>query len=225
MKFLFAIAICSFLLTACNTNNSSEKKEQAAPDVKQYSINQFYKSANVFGGDISDDDKKMLVTSNENGIYNAYEIDMASGEKRALTNSSQESIFANSYVPGTTNIIYSSDKGGNEMSHLYLLKTSGDAKDLTPDAKEKANSWGWSRDNKYLYYLSNKRDPKYFDLYKMDTAKWVSAMLYKNEQGFDVRALSDNERYLSLAQSLSQSSNNIFLYDRETKQMKKLNPD
>ena len=225
MKFLFTIAICSFLLIACNTNNSSEKKEQTARDVKQYSIDQFYKSADVFGGDISDDDKKMLVTSNENGIYNAYEIDMASDEKRALTNSSKESIFANSYVPGTTNIIYSSDKGGNEMSHLYLLKTSDDAKDLTPDAKEKANSWGWSRDNKYLYYLSNKRDPRYFDLYKMDTATWVPAVLYKNEQGFDVRALSENERYLALVQSLSQSANNIFLYDRQTKQMKKLNPD
>ncbi len=225
MKFLFTITICSFLLAACNTNNSSEKKEQAGPDVKQYSIDQFYKSSDVFGGDISDDDKKMLITSNGNGIYNAYEIDMASGKKRALTNSSKESIFTNSYVPGTTNIIYSSDKGGNEISHLYLLKASGDAKDLTPDAKEKASSSGWSLDNKYLCYLSNKRDPRYFDLYKMDTAKWVPEMLYKNEQGFDVRALSGNERYLALVQNLSQSSNNIFLYDRQAKQMKKLNPD
>jgi len=225
MKFFVTIAISSFLLTACNSNNSSEKKEQTAGNVKQYSIEQFYKSSDVFGGDISDDDKKMLVTSNGNGIYNAYEIDITSGEKRALTNSSKESIFSNSYVPGTPNIIYSSDKGGNEISHLYLLKTRGDAKDLTPDPKEKANSWGWSRDNKYLYYLSNKRDPRYFDLYKMDTAKWVAAILYKNVQGFDVRALSDNERYLSLVQNLSQSSNNIFLYDRETKKMKKLNPD
>jgi dipeptidyl aminopeptidase/acylaminoacyl peptidase len=225
MKLHFTISICSFLLTACNTNNSFEKKEQIAQNVKQYTIEQFYKSSDVFGGDISDDDKKMLITSNENGIYNVYEIDMASDEKKALTSSSKESMFANSYVPDTTNIIYSSDKGGNEMSHLYLLKADGETKDLTPGAKEKANLWGWSRDNKYLYYLSNKRDPRYFDLYKMDTAKWVPAMLYKNDQGFDVRALSDNERYLALAQNLSQSANNIFIYDRQAKQTKKINPD
>jgi len=225
MKLLFTISICSFLLTACNTNNSFEKKEQTAQNVKQYTIEQFYKNSDVFGGDISDDEKKMLITSNENGIYNVYEIDMASDEKKALTASSKESMFANSYVPGTTNIIYSSDKGGNEMSHLYLLKADRETKDLTPGAKEKANSWGWSRDNKYLYYLSNKRDPRYFDLYKMDTAKWVPAMLYKNDQGFDVRALSDNERYLALVQNLSQSANNIFIYDRQAKQTKKINPD
>ncbi|MDP9042583.1 MAG: S9 family peptidase, partial [Bacteroidota bacterium] len=225
MKIFSIIAICSFLLPACHTNTGSEQKEEPVRDVKQYSIDQFYKSANVFGGDISDGDKKMLVTSNETGIYNIYEIDNASGQKRALTSSSKESMFANSYVPGTTDIIYSSDKGGNEISHLYLLKTSGEAKDLTPAAKEKANFWGWSRDNKYLYYLSNKRDPKYFDLYKMDTAKWISAMIYKNDNGFDVNALSENERYLALVQNLTTSSNNIFLFDRQTKQTKKINSD
>src|SRR5665213_1565470 len=132
MKLLFTISICSFLLTTCNTNNSFEKKEQTAQNVKQYTIEQFYKNSDVFGGDISDDEKKMLITSNENGIYNVYEIDMASDEKKALTASSKESMFANSYVPGTTNIIYSSDKGGNEMSHLYfcLLYTSDAADDL-----------------------------------------------------------------------------------------------
>jgi len=124
MKTFFTIIAFSLLLVACNSNNTSEGKETAPREVKQYTIDQFYKSSEVFGGDISDDDKKMLVTSNENGIYNAYEIDIASAQKRALTNSSKESMFANNYVPGTTNIIYSSDKGGNEISHLYLLKAS-----------------------------------------------------------------------------------------------------
>ena len=195
MKTFFTIMAFSLLLVACNSNNTSEGKETAPREVKQYTIDQFYKSSEVFGGDISDDDKKMLVTSNENGIYNAYEIDIASAQKRALTNSSKESIFANNYVPGTTNIIYSSDKGGNEISHLYLLKASGEVKDLTRNAKEKANFRGWSRDNKYLYYSSNKRDSRYFDLYKMDTVKWGPEMIYKNDKGFDVGAISKNERY------------------------------
>jgi dipeptidyl aminopeptidase/acylaminoacyl peptidase len=225
MKTFFTIIAFSLLLLACNSNNKSERKETAPHEVKQYTIDQFYKSSEVFGGDISDDDKKMLITSNENGIYNAYEIDIASRQKRALTNSSKESIFANNYVPGTTNIIYSSDKGGNEISHLYLLKASGEVKDLTPNAKEKANFWGWSRDNKYLYYSSNKRDSKYFDLYKMDTVKWVPEMIYKNDKGFDVGAISKNGRYFALVENLTTSSNNIFLFDNQTKQTIKLNPE
>ncbi len=224
MKSIFLFTSLTILLTACN-NKTSEKKEKAPRDVKQYTIDQFYKSSEVFGGDISADDKKMLVTSNENGIYNVYEIDIASGQKKALTSSDKESIFGNSYVPGTINIIYNSDNGGNEISHLYLRKTSGEVKDLTPGNKEKAEFLGWSRDNKYLYYVSNKRDRKFFDLYKMDTTKWIAAMIYKNDKGFNVGAISDNEQYRVLVQNLTTSSNNLFLVDQQTGQTKKINPD
>ena len=174
---LVLASICSYLSAQVNTASSDTTSINTPRNVTQYTIDQFYKSSEIFGGDISADDKKMLVTSNENGIYNAYEIDIASGQKQALTGSAKESIFANSYVPGTTNIIYNSDKGGNEISHLYLRKTNGEIKDLTTGKEEKAQFWGWSRDNKYLYYLSNKRDQKFFDLYKMDTIKWTSKII------------------------------------------------
>jgi len=217
----------SFLvwLSACNSNNTAGENEDAPKEVKQYTIEQFYKSSEVFGGDISSDDKKMLVTSNESGIYNVYEIDIASGQKQAITKSDKESIFANSYVPGTTNIIYNSDKGGNEISHLYLRTTSGDVKDLTPGKEEKTQFWGWSRDDKSFYYSSNKRDARFFDLYKMDTAKWTSQMIYKNDKGFDVSAISPNERYLVLVENLTTSSNNAFLVDQQSGTTKKINAD
>lgn len=221
-KRSFLIAIAGSLL-ACNEQPA--EKEPEARQVAQYSIEQFYKSTNVGGGAISSNDTKLLVSSNESGIYNAYEIDIASGQKKALTTSTKESIFGNDYVPGTTNFIYNSDKGGNENDHLFLQKGDGSVKDLTPGAKEKASFYGWSRDNKSFYYSSNKRDPRFFDLYKMDTGNWKSKMIYKNDNGFDVGAMSDNERYLALVQTLTTSSNNIYLADQQTKQTRMLNTD
>ena len=50
-------------------------------------------------------------------------------------------------------------------------------------------------------------------------------MIYKNDNGFDVAAMSDNERYLAVTQTLTTSLNNIFLVDQQTKQTKKINPD
>ena len=223
MRTLLSSISILILLSACN--NTAGEKEEAPKEVKQYTIEQFYKSSEVFGGDISSDDKKMLVTSNESGIYNIYEIDIASGQKQAITNSAKESMFANGYVPGTTNIIYNSDQGGNEISHLYLRTTSGDVKDLTPGKEEKTQFWGWSKDDKFLYYISNKRDPRFFDLYKMDTAKWMSQLMYKNEKGFDVSAISSNERYLVLVENLTTSSNNAFLVDQQSGITKKINAD
>jgi dipeptidyl aminopeptidase/acylaminoacyl peptidase len=222
-QFPFALLVL-FFATACQEQPKSLEEEPAARAVSQYSIEQFYKSSEVFGGAFTTDDTKLLVTSNESGIFNAYEIDIASGEKTARTNSTKESVFASSYVPGTHNFIYSSDKGGNEISHLYLKRDSA-IKDLTPAEQEKANFGGWSRDGKLLYYSSNKRNPQYFDQYKMDTATWTPVMIYKNDNGFDVAAMSDNERYLVLTENLTTSSNNIYLVDQQKKQTKKINPD
>ncbi len=219
-RLLFALP--AILLFSCANDSTTE---QAPRDVKQYSIEQFYKSTQVGGGSISTDDTKLLVNSNESGIYNAYEIDIASGQKKPLTHSTKESVFANDYVPGTANFIYSADKGGDENDHLFLQKTDGSIKDLTPGEKEKANFWGWSRDNKFLYYTTNKRDPHFFDLYKMDTATWTPILIYKNESGYDVNAISDDEQWLALAQPVTTSSSNLFLLNQQTKQLKKLNSD
>lgn len=220
-KMLYGSLI--ILLAACNSE--TKKDDTVAREVKQYSIEQFYKSTNAGGGSFSDDETKLLITSNESGIYNAYEIEIASGIKKALTNSTSESVFANDYVPGTTSIIYSADKGGNENDHLFLLTADGKSTDLTPVEKEKANFFGWTRDKKSFYYASNKRDPRFFDLYKMDTAGWKSKMIYKNDNGFDVSAVSEDERYLALTEAITTSSNNLYLVDQQTKQTKKINPD
>lgn len=216
------IAIAALLLSLPGL---AQKKTAKPGPVKLYTIEQFYKNTHFSGGAFSTDDNKLLVNSNESGIYNAYEIDIATGMRKPLTHSAKESVFINDYVPGTGDIIYSSDKGGNENSHLFLLKTDGTVKDLTPGEKEKTFFGGWSRDRKWLYYLSNKRDPKYFDFYKMDVTTWTPTLVYQNEKGFDVNGISDNERYLALVQPITTSSSNLYLYDRQTKQMTKLNSE
>ena len=225
MKKSLIYLLPAAIFVACN--GETEKGDKAAAiDPKQYTIEQFYKSTNVGGGSFSSDDSKLLVSSNESGIYNVYQIDIASGNRKALTTSTKESKFAADYVPGSTDVIYSADKGGDENDHLFLLRSAGGTeKDLTPGAKEKAQFFGWARDNKSFYYSSNKRDPKFFDLYKMDTASWTSKMLYKNDKGFDVGAISDNERYLVLVQPVTTSNVNMFLADQQTKQTKKINTE
>lgn len=209
------------LLVACNNGTDSDQTKE----IKQYSIEQFYKSSQAMGGFISTDDSKLLLTSNESGIFNVYEINITSGQKKELTHSTKESVFANDYVPGSAHSIYSSDKGGNENDHLFLLKTDGTVRDLTPGEKERAAFSGWSRDNKFMYYTSNKEIPRFFDLYKMDTATWTPKMIYTNESGFDIGALSDNEKYLALVQNITTSQTHLFILDLQSKQLRKIDND
>ena len=157
------ILILTLTLAACT-------QIKQAP--KQYSIEDFYKNIRFTGGSFSPDDTTLLVSSDESGIFNAYEINIADGSTKKITSSDTESIFAIDFVPGTNQIIYSADKGGNEINHIYLLKEDGSVVDLTPGEKEKAQFAGWSDDKKYMFYLSNKRDPRFFDLYKMEIGEW-----------------------------------------------------
>lgn len=208
-----AILLTFILLLSCDTKKKT---------VKRYTIDQFYKNTIVTGGSFSPDEKKLLVSSNESGIFNVYEIDIASGEKKQITHSDVESFFAVDYVPSTGQIVYSADKGGNELDHIYLLINDSVSKDLTPGEKEKANFAGWSDDKKSMYYISNKRDPRYFDFYKLNTEGWTAEMIYQNDIGLDISGISEDEQVFSLEKSVTTSENKLFLYFRKDKSLKEI---
>jgi len=208
MKALTAI-LCCILLGSC------VNKEQTT--VKQYTIDEFYKNNRIFGGNFNSDESKLLIGSDKSGIFNVYEITISDSSKKQLTFSTVESFFAQDYVPGTGKIIYSADKGGNEIDHIYLLNEDGTSVDLTPAEKEKANFAGWSKDRKRMYYISNKRDPNFFDFYKMDIADWKPVMLYQYMDGLDIAGVSNDEKILALQKTITTSENQLFIFFRDTK--------
>lgn len=184
--------------------------------VDQYTIEQFYGNTRISGGFFSPDETKLLVSSDASGIFNVYEIDIATGEKKQITNSTGDSFFASSYIPGSGDILYSADKGGNENNHIYLLSADGKATDLTPGEEEKAHFAGWNPDKTAFYYISNIRDPRNFDLYKMPIDNWQPEMIYKNDDGREVSGLTRDEKTVALVLPVTTSSNQLFLRNRLT---------
>ncbi|HLP94296.1 MAG TPA: S9 family peptidase [Saprospiraceae bacterium] len=200
------------------------KQDKPAPtrEVKQYTIEQFYKTNGTGAGIFSPDEQKLLVHSNESGIFNLQEINIADGSKKALTQSTVESFFAIDYVPGTGEVLYSADKGGNEISHIYLLKADGTSQDLTPGDKAVSNFSDWSKDKKSMYYSSNLRDERFFDLYQMEVGVWKPKMVYQNNDGYGIDAVSRYGDWLALSKSVTTSENQLFLYDLKNKQLKEV---
>ena len=180
---------------------------------ENYDIEEFFNNVAISGGYFSSSSDKLIYSSNESGIYNIYEVNINNGVASQLTHSEKESFFIRSYVPNSDAFLYSADKGGNEISHLYLQKRDGDVLDLTPGENEKSSFYKWSKDNTILYYLSNKRDSRYFDLYKMAVRDWKSSLIYENNNNMSVSSISDNEEYLLLSNSITTSENNFFLFE------------
>ncbi|MGC6421982.1 MAG: S9 family peptidase [Flavobacteriaceae bacterium] len=185
----------------------------------QYDIELFFKNTSIRGGNFSTDEKKLLYTSDESGIFNVYEVDLETGAAVARTQSKKESYYALSYVPNSQSILYAADQGGNEITHIYLLNGDNTVVDLTPGEMEKARFFGWTKDQSYFYYQSNKRDARYFDLYKMKVGEWEPIMVYENQQNLSLESVSANERYYLLSKSLTTSTNIFYLFDSKTQSL------
>lgn len=203
---------------------ASCRNQSTPPDFQEYTIEQFFQTEAVGGVSFSTDESKILIHSNRSGIFNLYQIQLADSSRVALTASANESLFAIGYVPGTDYFLFSADKGGNENNHLYLQTNPITVRDLTPGVKEKASFLNWTEDKKHFYYLSNKRNPLFFDLYKMDTVSWEPVLMYKNDSGFDINLVSHNERYYIFTRNITTDRNELYLYDKQTGETRKLSP-
>ncbi|MEO6167086.1 MAG: alpha/beta fold hydrolase [Chitinophagales bacterium] len=204
---------CLLLIFSCAQNPQPPK------EVKQYTIEEFYKTKRINGGWFSSDEKSLLVSSDESGIFNAWEIPVDGSAPKQLTNSADNSIFGVTYFPADKRILYSSDKGGNEISHLFVRNEDGSVLDLTPDTSARADFMQWSRDKKSFFYSSNKRDPRFMDLYEMEIAGFTSQLIYRNDSGLDVSALSNNKKYVALSKTITTSNTDVYLLDLSNKKM------
>ena len=196
----------------------------AAKPVKKYTIEQFMATTSIAGASFSHDEKNILFSSNETGIFNVYSIPVAGGQPTALTRSTVDSTFAIGYFPSDNRFLFTRDKGGDEQNHLFVRELDGSEKDLSPGDKLKASFFGWSDDRSAFYVLTNERNPKYFDLYRYSVKNYSRTMLYQNDNGIGPARISRDEQWLALEKPNTTSDSDIYLYQLATREMKHITP-
>ncbi|MCK4989902.1 MAG: S9 family peptidase, partial [Bacteroidales bacterium] len=168
----------------------------------------------------SADESRLLVSSNQSGIYNVYALNVDGSGEQQLTFSEEESFFAESYFPEDDRFLYSADKGGDENNHLYMQEPDGTVTDPTPWEEATSQFGGWTRDFKYLYLISNKRDPRFFDVYKMNLENFEPVMIYENTENLSPAGFSNTGRFLALTRDLTTSNNEMYLLDLNSGKIK-----
>jgi dipeptidyl aminopeptidase/acylaminoacyl peptidase len=148
----------------------------------------------------------------------------AGGKAEQLTNSTKDSTFAVSFFPNDDRFLFTRDSGGNELNHLFVRELDGTERDLTPGDKLKAAFHGWHADGAAFYVTTNERDPRFFDLYRYDAKTYARTMLYKNDQGLDVAAISRDEKWVALNKSHTTIDSDIHLYDVAKGETRHLTP-
>ena len=175
------------VLSLCSCKEDKNNNDIAQRDVQQYTIEQFMDNEAVGGGSFSHDNSQLLISSNRSGIYNAYTVPVKGGDVTPITQSDSTSYFANAFFPEDDRMLLSADGNGDEISHLYVRELDGSLKDITPVEGAKANFYGWSKDKKSLYYGSNKRDSRFFDVYKMAIDDYSSRDVISKQRWYEFR--------------------------------------
>lgn len=233
MRYLrwMILVILAGLMAACGEENgpdttavnSVEPVEQSvtavvedSPVIDTYDANTFFQTtsfalagANAF----SADSQSILISSDETGVFNAYELDLSTGERKMLTDSDTNATFAISYFPDGNTTLYTADNGGDELNHVFVRMPDGTATDLTPGEQVKAAFLGWSEDRQYFYLLTNERDGKAFDVYRYQHDDFERGLYFQNNDNLQVDAISRDGRWLALTKNDTSANSDVYLVD------------
>jgi dipeptidyl aminopeptidase/acylaminoacyl peptidase len=211
MKNSFLFFILLLFLSYCTTPETPKGEDD---EIQQYTIEQFMDNISISGGSFSPDNAKILVSSNETGISNAYAVDVSSGERTALTSSEGSPIYALSYFPEDESFLYTQDDNGNEIYHIFIKNAEGQSTELTTDPEARAEYYGWTQDRQSFLYGYNERDPRFMDVFEYDIAGMKAEMIYKNEEGFIFAGVSPDEKYIALLKPITSNTNKLFVLNR-----------
>jgi dipeptidyl aminopeptidase/acylaminoacyl peptidase len=217
MSRISAVALACAALCLVGAQ-AAPKKAVRIP--KQYTIEQFYATIGVRDASFSSDEKRILFSSNQTGVYNVYSVPVTGGAPTPLTSSATDTTYAVSYFPSDDRVLYTRDQGGNELNHLYVRELDGKEKDLTPGEKLKASFDGWSGDRTAFWVETNERDPKFFDLYRYDAKIYERKLVYKNEAGYEIGAISPDGKWVALLKPNTTSDSDIYLWSAASHEAK-----
>ena len=162
MKVFATLIFVPLFLTACggekgpspvataSVDEPSTKAEVEAGipayDARTFFMTTSYLAVGSSGYAFSADGSRVLVSSDESGVFNARAFDLETSISEALTESLDEAVFAVSYFPADDRLLYTFDEGGNELNHVYVREIAGESRDLTTGESIKAYFMHWSAD-------------------------------------------------------------------------------
>ena len=224
-KLFMTTVLAIAALSACSNSTDSDDVKSLPDPINSvafetYNAEEFFKTTSVLGSSINHLGNAVLVSNDESGIFNAYRVPVDGSPAKKLTNSTKESIFVESWFPQDERFLYSADKGGDELNHLYVQQLDGTKLDLTPGEDLKAQMMSWHENKNSFFVSTNERDSKFFDVYQYNTNDYNRELVFKNDLGFSVESVSPNGRFIVLSKTHSNSNSDLYLVDLRLKMVK-----
>lgn len=205
-------------LAESDADPNARQGRESGPEYQTYDAETFFMTTSYGGASssglaFSPDNRQVLVSSDQTGVFNAVAIDVSDSQQSQLTTSTTNAVFAQSFFPDDRRLLYTFDEGGNELNHVYVKELDDTRKDLTPGEKVKAAFGGWSGDKSRFYILTQERDGKSFDVYAYDAEDYEREMIFENTDGYSVEGISDDGRWVALVKNRTSADSDIYVVD------------
>ncbi len=175
-------------------------------------MDQLVKTVSVGGGSFNPTETKILVHTNETGVFNVYELDIATGERTAVTEG-DDTTYAVAYMPSDERILFRRDAAGNEVHHLFVRGLDGTIRELTDGENTRETFIGFSHDLQSFFTLNNSRDERFLDVFEWDVESLESQRIYTNTEGLQPAGLSPDKRWIVLVKQNTTNDSDIFIVD------------
>ncbi|MBK8549784.1 MAG: hypothetical protein IPL53_01485 [Ignavibacteria bacterium] len=187
---------------------------------QRYSIEKFFSIRSISGFTLSQNDKKIYYITNTSGTPQIWSIPIEGGwtDQISTWKESVKQIFHN---PVTKEIIFMSDKEGDENTQIYKIPDEGGDAELLSKGFEDSqvffNQFN-KKGNKFLF-ASNKRLKHNFDVYIQDLKKGENELVKSFDDDYPTLAesWSSDERYITFIKFYGNINVDLFLYDSKDK--------
>ena len=193
---------------------------------QNYTIQQYLSIKSAGSPTFSPDGKSIAYLTNVTGTQQVWVVDMPNGKPRQLTNYEDNVGFVR-WLGDGSGLIFGKAKGGDENTQFYWMKPDGSGvRALTDEPRVRHNFAEVSDDGKSIYYASNKRNPTFFDVYRMDVGSGKEELLYKFDGNINIAAVNSNGSKFIVSRDSDELSldNSLYLVDARTKKETLLTP-
>lgn len=211
-----------FLILLASCNESDREVISYPADLFFDSIT--YSLGHSGGFAFSADETRLIISSDQSGVFNAYALHIENGRTEPLSESENNSVFAVSWFPNDDRVLLTGDVGGNEQNSVFVRDIDGTLHDLQPPGDYEAVGQqsglrfeAWQSDGEAFFLSSTERDPQVADIYRYDAGTYEREMVFQNsrELPFPTRGfnISPDGRWLSLDFHHTRYDFDIYLAD------------
>lgn len=184
------------------------------PDVEQ-----FFRTYTISNFAVNREETHLVFSSNLNGKFNLWGMEMNHPYPYPLTYVDQNSSFIK-WDPAGRYLLTGFDQDGDENYKIFALSPDGGVPQalLTGERSEKYFYGDLSEDGQRLYYMTSKENPTYLDIRVLDLESHKDRLLYRGEGGSTYfAAVSPDESKFVFTKHLANTYSPAYLVSGDSK--------